>query len=85
MIQGEVRNMMDDVERLRDRVSKLGTHFEQVGEDVRQVLISVTKIGKRAANIEALEFDGTPDKADAPQPVATELFATAPRKLQAGE
>ena len=84
-IQGEVRNMMDDVERLRERVSKLGTHFEQVGEDVRQVLISVTKIGKRAANIEALEFDGTPDVAAVPQPAAAELFAPPPRKLQAGE
>lgn len=84
-IQGEVRNMMDDVERLRERVSKLGTHFEQVGEDVRQVLISVTKIGKRAANIEALEFDGASETAAAPQPVATELFAPAPRKLRAGE
>ena len=40
--------MMTDVERLRDRVSKLGSHFDQVSEDVRQVLISVTKIGKRA-------------------------------------
>ena len=84
-IQNEVRNMMDDVERLRERVSKLGNHFEQVGEDVRQVLISVTKIGKRAAKIEELDFDGTPEPATAPQPVATELFAPAPRKLQAGE
>lgn len=83
-IQNEVRNMMDDVERLRDRVSKLGTHFEQVGEDVRQVLISVTKIGKRAANIEALEFDGASDAVSVPAPPA-ELFASAPRKLQAGE
>ena len=84
-IQNEVRNMMDDVERLRDRVSKLGSHFEQVGEDVRQVLISVSKIGKRAAKIEELDFDGTPETANAPQPAATELFAPAPRKLQAGE
>ncbi len=83
-IQSEVRNMMDDVERLRDRVSKLGTHFEQVGEDVRQVLISVTKIGKRAANIEALEFDGASESASVPAP-STELFSSAPRKLQAGE
>jgi DNA recombination protein RmuC len=82
-IQGEVRNMMDDVERLRERVSKLGTHFDQVGEDVRQVLISVTKIGKRAANIEALEFDGPAEAT--PAAAATELFPTPQRKLQAGE
>ena len=82
-IQGEVRNMMDDVERLRERVSKLGTHFDEVGEDVRQVLISVTKIGKRAATIESLEFD-SPAEAT-PAPAATELFPASQRKLQAGE
>jgi DNA recombination protein RmuC len=82
-IQSEVRNMMDDVERLRERVSKLGTHFEQVGEDVRQVLISVTKIGKRAAKIEELEFDGPAETT--PAPAATELFPASQRKLQAGE
>jgi DNA recombination protein RmuC len=83
-IQIEVRNMMDDVERLRDRVSKLGGHFEQVGEDVRQVLISVNKIGKTAAKIEALDFDKTREIATTP-PAAAELFAPPPRKLQAGE
>jgi len=83
-IQTEVRNMMDDVGRLHDRVSKLGNHFEQVGEDVRQVLISVTKIGKSAAKIEALDFEKS-EPAGA-QPPAPGLFdASRPRKLQAGE
>lgn len=83
-IQTEVRNMMDDVGRLHDRVSKLGNHFEQVGEDVRQVLISVTKIGKSAAKIEALDFEKS-ETASA-QPPAPGLFdASRPRKLQAGE
>ena len=84
-IQIEVRNMMDDVGRLHDRVNKLGGHFEQVGEDVRQVLISVNKIGKTAAKIEALDFDKTSSAAPSPQPAAAELFAPPPRKLQAGE
>ena len=88
-IRTEVMNMMGDVERLRDRVSKLGGHFDQVSEDVRQVLISVNKIGKRAAKIEELDFSApaadesasTPDLKPAPG-----LFAVAPaRKLQAGE
>src|SRR5450631_3084112 len=86
-IQNEVRNMMADVERLRDRVSKLGTHFEQVGEDVRQVLISVTKIEKRAGRIEELDFSKTELPAEIPRivkPAAPELFPL-PRKLQAGE
>jgi DNA recombination protein RmuC len=87
-IRTEVVNMMGDVERLRDRVSKLGGHFDQVNEDVRQVLISVNKIGKRAAKIEELDFDKPADQADIPQgiPPASDLFPSrAPRKLQAGE
>jgi DNA recombination protein RmuC len=82
-IRTEVINMMADVERLRDRVSKLGSHFDQVGEDVRQVLISVTKIGKRAARIEELDFSPAADVASP----APELFVAAapPRKIQAGE
>ena len=82
-VRAEVMHMMGDVERLRDRVSRLGSHFDQVNEDVRQVLISVNKIGKRAAKIEELDFEKT-DAADAPKASAPELFA-APRKLQAGE
>jgi DNA recombination protein RmuC len=87
-IRTEVVNMMGDVERLRDRVSKLGGHFDQVNEDVRQVLISVNKIGKRAARIEELDFDKPADQAEVPQavPPASDLFPSrAPRKLQAGE
>ncbi len=83
-IRTEVMNMMGDVERLRDRVSKLGSHFDQVNEDVRQVLISVNKIGKRAAKIEELDFEKGPDAQEPSASRAPELF-TAPRKLQAGE
>lgn len=88
-VRNEVVNMMGDVERLRDRVSKLGQHFDQVSEDVRQVLISVTKIGKRAAKIEELDFsaESAAVEAAAPRPAkgkGGDLFA-APRQLQAGE
>jgi len=84
-IRTEVMNMMTDIERLRDRVSKLGGHFDQVNEDVRQVLISVNKIGKRAAKIEELDFEKT-DTADAPKTNGgSDLFPAQPRRLQAGE
>ena len=83
-VRTEVMNMMGDVERLRDRVSKLGAHFDQVNEDVRQVLISVNKIGKRAAKIEELDSEKVSGAEEAPKAEAPELFA-APRKLQAGE
>jgi DNA recombination protein RmuC len=88
-VRTEVMNMMGDVERLRDRVSKLGSHFDQVSEDVRQVLISVNKIGKRAARIEELDFSKD-DVAQESTPHAIKdgaagLFPISPRKLQAGE
>lgn len=84
-IRTEVMNMMTDIERLRDRVSKLGGHFDQVNEDVRQVLISVTKIGKRAAKIEELDFEKT-DAAETPKASGgSDLFPAQPRRLQAGE
>jgi DNA recombination protein RmuC len=89
-VRTEVMNMMGDVERLRDRVSKLGSHFDQVSEDVRQVLISVNKIGKRAAKIEELDFskDDTAVEIATPRivkPGNPDLFPAPSRKLQAGE
>jgi len=88
-VRAEVMHMMGDVERLRDRVSRLGNHFDQVSEDVRQVLISVNKIGKRAVKIEDLDFSAdTPQAEDASRAakdVRVDLFATAARKLQARE
>ena len=88
-VRTEVMNMMGDVERLRERVSKLGSHFDQVSEDVRQVLISVNKIGKRAARIEELDFSKD-DAAQESAPHAIKdgpagLFPAPPRELQAGE
>ena len=88
-VRAEVMHMMGDVERLRDRVSRLGSHFDQVNEDVRQVLISVNKIGKRAVRIEDLDFSADTPAADeasrAAKDVRVDLFPVAPRKLQAGE
>jgi DNA recombination protein RmuC len=55
-IRGEVGHLMGDVGRLRDRVLKLQQHYNQVNEDVRQVLISAEKIERRANAIENLDF-----------------------------
>ncbi|KTW19128.1 DNA recombinase, partial [Staphylococcus xylosus] len=77
----------DDLGRLRDRVLKLQTHFGQVNEDVRQILISADKIEKRAGRIEELDFSKSETPIEVPRfvkPAATDLFP-APRKLQAGE
>jgi len=78
-IHDEVGLLMDDLVRLRDRVSKLGTHFGQANEDVRQILISAEKVEKRGARIRDVEFDGDE------QPSADILPGPGQRKLEAGE
>jgi DNA recombination protein RmuC len=55
-IHAEVGLLMDDLRRLRERVSKLGTHFDQASEDVRQILISADKLEKRGNRIRDVEF-----------------------------
>ena len=57
-IHAEVGHLMDDIERLHDRVLNLQKHFGQANEDVRQILISAEKVEKRAARIKEVEFDG---------------------------
>jgi DNA recombination protein RmuC len=58
-IQHEVQKLIDDVVRLRDRTSKLDTHFRQAQEDVVQISTSADKILKRGERIEAMEFEGS--------------------------
>ena len=70
------REVADEV---RDRVSKLGAHFGQASEDVRQILISAEKVEKRGTRIRDVEFDGDE------QPSADILPGPGPRKLEAGE
>jgi DNA recombination protein RmuC len=78
MVRTEVLRMMEDVTRLRDRVQKLQTHFDQAKDDMRQILISTEKIERRAGKIEELEFD------DAGEGAAPVVAAPLPR-LEAGE
>ena len=86
-IRNEVIHLGDDLGRLRERVLKLQKHFGDVGEDIRQILISADKIEKRAGRIEELDFSKSETPIEVPRfvkPAATDLFP-APRKLQAGE
>jgi DNA recombination protein RmuC len=57
-IHAEVGHLMDDIERLHERVLSLQKHFGQANEDVRQILISAEKVEKRATRIKDVEFDG---------------------------
>jgi DNA recombination protein RmuC len=60
VIQEEVRTILKDVLRLDDRVAKLQRHFDQAGEDVRQIRISTEKVAKRAERIEEMDLE-TPE------------------------
>jgi DNA recombination protein RmuC len=68
VIQNEVLAMLKDVSRLDDRVEKLQRHFEQAGEDVRQVRISADKILRRGEKIEEIEIGGQAVDAELPPP-----------------
>jgi DNA recombination protein RmuC len=65
-IQTEVRLLVEDVMRLRERVGKLATHFRQAQDDVVQIVTSTDKIGRRGERIELIDFDRT-DAAEAPR------------------
>jgi DNA recombination protein RmuC len=55
LIQGEVLRMMEDVNRLDDRVRKLQGHFSLTQKDIEQILTSTEKITRRGEKIGALE------------------------------
>ena len=57
IIQTEISKMMDDVNRLDDRVAKLATHFGQTQKDVEDIRISTGKILKRGVAIENIQLD----------------------------
>src|SRR6516164_7031913 len=64
-IHAEVGHLMDDIERLHERVLNLQKHFGQANDDVRQILISAEKVEKRAGRIKDVEFDS-----EQPEPAA---------------
>ncbi len=57
LVQKELYVMLDDIGRLDDRVGRLQRHFEQAGEDMRQIRISTDKVTRRAGRVQELELD----------------------------
>ena len=55
-IQAEVRLLVDDVTRLRERIGKLDQHFRQSQEDVAMATTSADKIALRGDRITQLDF-----------------------------
>jgi len=73
----EVGLLIDDVERMRDRVENLDKHFGQANADIKQIVISADKILSRGEKIKDVEFsEDAPGAAVIPTPI---------RKLEAGE
>jgi DNA recombination protein RmuC len=63
VIQAEVMKLMEDVERLDDRVRKLASHFGMVQKDVDQILISAEKVTRRGRAIEGIGLgDAEPER-----------------------
>jgi DNA recombination protein RmuC len=60
VIQIEVRNLVDDVTRLSERVKKLDAHFRQASDDIGQITTSTTKILKRGERIDQMDFETPP-------------------------
>ena len=57
VIQREVGRMVEDVRRLDTRVGKLVRHFDQAGEDLRQIRTSTDKITRTGYAIGELQLE----------------------------
>ncbi|WP_455478842.1 DNA recombination protein RmuC [Bartonella sp. B10] len=57
LIQLEIAKFMEDFERMDARIRALQKHFYKVGEDIEAILVSSSKIMKRASRIEAFELN----------------------------
>ena len=61
-IKAEVTKLLEDVDRMHDRVLDLQRHFGMANEDVNKILISSDKVKKRSNRIEQLEIEEAPEK-----------------------
>lgn len=68
LIQAEVVRLIEDVNRVDERVRKLQNHFGQATRDIDDILVSTGKVTKRGQKIEALEFSTAEAE---PKPEAT--------------
>jgi DNA recombination protein RmuC len=65
-IQKEVRELLTDVGRLKDRVIALQKHFTQANNDIGEILTSTSKIVRRGQRIDELDLDDGPEQIEAP-------------------
>jgi DNA recombination protein RmuC len=74
-IQKEVRELLDDVGRLKDRVIALQKHFAQANNDIGEILTSTSKVVRRGQRIDELDLD---------EPVAVSAPVIPERKVSGG-
>jgi DNA recombination protein RmuC len=74
-IQKEVRELLADVGRLKERVIGLKRHFDQANVDIGDILTSTSKIDRRGQRIDELDLD---------EPVAAEAPLIPERKVSGG-
>ena len=65
-IQKEVRELLTDVGRLKDRVIALQKHFQQANNDIGDILTSTSKVVRRGQRIDELELDEPVDAGELP-------------------
>ena len=73
----EVGLLINDVQRLRDRVENLDKHFGQASKDIAQIITSADKILNRGEKIAQVEFDD--------EPTSAEVIQAPIRKIGTGE
>ena len=70
LIQAQVDLMMQDVNRLEERVNKLATHFSQAERDITDIQTSTRKITARGDKIAEMEVIGAPPVTSPSRPSA---------------
>lgn len=63
IIQREVHILMEDVDRLGNRVNNLSNHFRQANKDIDEIQTSTRKITSRGERIEALDLQDEANEA----------------------
>lgn len=70
VIQIEVLKLLEDVDRLDQRVGKLQTHFTQAQKDIGDIQTSTGKITRRAEKIEDIQINDETPASDLNPPLA---------------
>jgi DNA recombination protein RmuC len=68
LIQIEVTRMLEDVNRLKDRVADLQRHFGMANADLEKLGVSADRVTKRGLRIESLDLTEPATPAEAPKP-----------------